>query len=172
MLNNQPYTLINLRNVATTDALAIVSIRNTAEVLHYLDARSLQLAHETEEYMLQLSNTKKCFTRVITYNEIIVGVCYLKDFNPTHHYAFITFYLHKDYWGKGIMKKALTSFLHEAFTSLSNLNRIEAQVHEYNLGSCALLQSVGFIKEGVARSNFYVNNTAFNSHIYAILRND
>lgn len=173
MLNNQPQiTTIILRKIIRTDTSVITTMRNSPEVLKYLDGALITNDYEANAYIAELRNEKNNYARAILYNGVLVGVCYLKEFNPTHRFAFITFYLHNNYWGKGIMQQALTQFVNTAFVDMPALHRIEAQVHEHNLGSCTLLARIGFIKEGEARNNFFVNHQSFNSHVYSLLRTD
>ncbi len=173
MLNNQPQiATIILRKIVPADALVITTLRNTPQVLKYLDATVITNAKQANTYIAQLRNEKTNYARVIVYNGILVGICYLKDFNTTHRFAFITFYLNNNYWGKGIMQHALTHFISTAFVDIPALHRIEAQVHEHNEGSCALLARIGFTKEGEARNNFFVNEQPFNSQVYSLLRTD
>jgi RimJ/RimL family protein N-acetyltransferase len=172
MLNNQPQLHLSLRNVTIADMQGLCAIRNTPNVLQYLDAQQLRTPHDENTYTSHLIDATQCYTCIIVCNNKVVGVCYLNSFNPTHRFAFITFYLAQTHWGKGIMKRALQQFVLQAFANLPQLHHIEAQVHEHNTGSCAVLATIGFVKEGEARNNFFVSQEPFNSHVYAILRTD
>ncbi|MBC7411972.1 MAG: GNAT family N-acetyltransferase [Bacteroidia bacterium] len=172
MLNNQPQLHLNLRNVTLADMQALCAIRNTPNVLQYLDAQQLITSHDEHKYINYLMDATQCYASTILYTNEVIGVCYLNNFNPTHRFAFITFYLAHTHWGKGIMKHTLLQFVQLAFANLPQLHRIEAQVHEHNTGSCAALVNSGFVKEGEARNNFFVKEQSFNSHVYAILRTD
>jgi ribosomal-protein-alanine N-acetyltransferase len=172
MLNNQPQLHLSLRNVTLADTQALCAIRNTPNVLQYLDAQQLRTTHDEHTYISHLMDATQCYTSIVLCNNEVVGACYLNSFNPTHRFAFITFYLAQTHWGKGIMKHALQQFVQQAFANLPQLHRIEAQVHEHNTGSCDVLATIGFVKEGEARNNFFVNEQPFNSHVYAILRTD
>lgn len=50
--------------------------------------------------------------------------------------------------GRGLMREALTAALDWGFGEGMQLHRVEAQVHEDNVASVALLQRLGFTQEG------------------------
>ena len=56
--------------------------------------------------------------------------------------------------GKGLMREALGTVLDWGFQEIQ-LNRIEAQVHEKNASSLALLTRLGFVQEGCLRQVAY-----------------
>jgi ribosomal-protein-alanine N-acetyltransferase len=61
--------------------------------------------------------------------------------------AYLAFYGHAEYSGRGYMKEGVHLVLRHAFRTLG-LHRVEANVQPGNGRSLALLQSLGFKKEG------------------------
>lgn len=67
--------------------------------------------------------------------------------NNQHDRAEICYDLHKNYWRKGIMRKALQQVMEFAFKKIG-LVRIEAITVKENLASMKILERCGFIYEG------------------------
>jgi len=85
-----------------------------------------------------------------------------------HQYASVGCFLDKDYWGKGIMAKALKELLFYAFAE-EGLHRIEAQIHEDNKRSIRFFEKFGFVFEARLKENFFVNGTFYDSKLYRML---
>lgn len=62
----------------------------------------------------------------------------------------ITLGYDKQNWGKGYASEALRAAIAFCFNELS-MNRIEAEIYEFNLRSIRLFEGLGFTKEGVKR---------------------
>lgn len=85
-----------------------------------------------------------------------------------HHYASVGCFLNKQWWGKGIMAKALKKLLFYAFVE-AGIHRIEAQIHEHNIQSIRFFEKFGFVYEATLKQNFFVNGTFYNSKVYRLL---
>ncbi|KAF2957856.1 GCN5 family acetyltransferase [Thermotoga sp. Ku-13t] len=83
--------------------------------------------------------------------------------------AYITYYLIPEKRGKGLGKAMVLEAIKFAFDTL-NMNRITAEVYEYNDASIALLRSVGFELEGVMKKAKYHAGRYHDIHIYGLLR--
>jgi len=77
----------------------------------------------------------------------MIGKCVLFHYDKDNRRAEIGYILNRQYWRRGLMRQALEAVIQFGFTSL-NLHRIEADVDPGNAGSLALLESVGFKREG------------------------
>lgn len=82
------------------------------------------------------------------------------------HSAEIGYWLGEQFWGRGIMTKAVGLLAEYGFTSLG-LKRIYSGVFAYNAGSCRVLEKNGFIKEGVFRSAVCKNGVFHDEVRYA-----
>ena len=87
--------------------------------------------------------------------------------NITHHRAEITYDLAKNYWRKGIMKKAMHCVVDFAFHQMQLL-RIEAVTRKENTASSALLKNVGFSHEGTLKNYRFYDGKAWDVEMYAI----
>jgi RimJ/RimL family protein N-acetyltransferase len=74
-------------------------------------------------------------------------------------------------WGKGIAKRALIIGLDYAFT-VTNLQKICAEVYGFNERSQKLFEGLGFQKEGVLRSHEVHNGARQDMHLYGILKHE
>lgn len=75
------------------------------------------------------------------------------------------------YWRKGIMTEALSRAIRFGFDEMK-LNRIEVTAMETNPASIALVESVGFVKEGVLREWSRYNGKLIDEHVFSLLRSD
>jgi len=74
-------------------------------------------------------------------------------------------------WGKGYAKEALTAVINYCFMEL-NLNRIGAEIYEFNPRSIHLFENLGFQREGVARQNVFKKGEFRNEYIYGLLKGE
>lgn len=79
-----------------------------------------------------------------------MGAVGVNDISPVHHCAELGYWLLPQYWGQGIVSRALKLFLSVAFEQLQ-LHRIEAVVELENHRSRRVLEAAGFTHEGVRR---------------------
>ena len=91
--------------------------------------------------------------------------------NNMHHRAEITYDLSRDYWRKGIMKKAIQAVINYAFTEMKLL-RLEAVTRHDNNASIALLKKLKFVHEGTLRNYRYYNGKAWDIEMFAIVPKD
>lgn len=87
--------------------------------------------------------------------------------NNLHHRAEITYDLSRDYWRKGIMKKAMRIVLQYAFHTMK-LSRVEAVTRHDNQASLALLKSLGFAHEGRLKNYRYFDNQSWDIEMFGI----
>ncbi|ANQ53372.1 GCN5 family acetyltransferase [Thermosipho sp. 1063] len=85
--------------------------------------------------------------------------------------AYITYYVRSDMRGKGYGKVILKKAIDYAFDEM-NLNRLTAEVYEYNEISIYLLEKLGFVKEGVLRKAKYSQGRYFDIYVYGLLKDE
>ncbi len=103
------------------------------------------------------------------YNEII-GVCSLTNIVKGPFQACnIGYAISKQYEGSGLMKKLCSHVIEYAFEEV-NLNRVMANYIPRNHRSEALLKSLGFRKEGFAKSYLFINGK-WEDHVLTSLIN-
>ena len=85
--------------------------------------------------------------------------------------ADVGYWLGKSYWRHGVMREVLTAVVDLGFNEL-NYQKLEADVFSLNVAGRALVESVGFRLEGVARSANLKNNEWTDTAFYGLLHED
>lgn len=71
--------------------------------------------------------------------------------------------------GRGLMREALQAALGDAFSARVGLHRVQANVRPENTRSLALLDRLGFEREGLAREYLFIDG-AWRDHVMTALR--
>lgn len=101
----------------------------------------------------------------------LIGTCGYHKINKPHFKAEIGYDLQPSYWGKGIMKEAISCMLTYGYEELQ-FNRIEAFVDPENIASAKLLSRLGFHYEGFLRDAFFEKGRFVNAELYSLLRHE
>ena len=103
-------------------------------------------------------------------NKKIIGTIGFNNFTKSHR-ATIGFDLQSNFWNNGFITEALAVILKFGFSQLE-INRIEAEVMQGNIGSEKVLSKLGFRNEGVLRQWLYWNGIHFDMTMFSILKSD
>ena len=101
----------------------------------------------------------------------MIGACGFNDWQPEHHRIDLGYWLLPDYWGRGIMQRALPPILRHAFT-LMNVHRVHADVEPENLASIHLLRKLGFAHEGTLRDVEFKDGIYLSLHQLSLISTD
>lgn len=101
---------------------------------------------------------------------ILVGVCCLFNF-ANQHKAELGYWLGAAYQNQGIMTEAVRAVVTYAFDAM-RMGRIYALTSTRNHPSIAMLQKLGFIKEGVLRRDSIRDGVWDDSALCALLKDD
>lgn len=104
-------------------------------------------------------------------NNKIIGDCGYYIIDSNNHIGKISYRLSKNFWGKGIMTKAIRRIVKCGFEEIG-LNRIEASVIPSNSGSIKILEKIGFKKEGIHREELRKKDEFYDLVVYSILKKD
>lgn len=85
--------------------------------------------------------------------------------------AELGYWLAEDYWGRGIMTRAVIQLCREGFSAFE-LDRIYAEPFAANAGSRRVLEKAGFVCEGIMRSAVFKNGKTQDYCMYALLREE
>lgn len=80
-----------------------------------------------------------------------VGACDLSEIDRWHRRAEVGFMLGRDAWGHGYALEAMRAVI--AFAATNGLRKLTARTHLGNRRSEALLEKLGFSKEGLLRGH-------------------
>ena len=101
----------------------------------------------------------------------LIGTIGYNNWSAKHKRAEIGYELHPDFWGYGYAKEAVLKVISYGFSELG-LTRIGAIVFLENENSNRLLKSIGFKQEGILKDYMYQNGQAYDTYIYALLKED
>ena len=99
----------------------------------------------------------------------LIGQCTLFNRSAICRRAEIGYALASSAWGQGYMNEALKALVRYGFEQL-DLNRIEADVDPRNVASTAVLERLGFEREGLLRERWIVSGEVSDSALYGLLR--
>jgi RimJ/RimL family protein N-acetyltransferase len=99
----------------------------------------------------------------------LIGTCALYELNPQHARAGLGYALMPSHWGKGLASEAATLAISYGFFELG-LHRIEADTEPHNLRSNAVLERLGFAREGLLRQRFHHPDGIQDSLIFGLLQ--
>ena len=89
--------------------------------------------------------------------------------NWEHGLAEVGYALSTPFQRRGIMKRAIQLLVDELFAS-TQIERLEARCALDNVGSQKVLESTGFVREGILRSYFRLRGTRVDNYLYARLK--
>lgn len=98
----------------------------------------------------------------------LIGATTLFALNRAQGRAEIGYALRSSHWGRGYAQEALRLALEHAFDGLA-LRRVEADIDPRNVGSCTLVERLGFVREGLLRERWHVADETCDSAIYGLL---
>jgi ribosomal-protein-alanine N-acetyltransferase len=162
-----------LRRTREDDAQEFLSIRNNDNVLKYLDREKTASVEEVLQLIKTIDadiDSGNAINWAITTkdSDLLIGnICFWK-INHQHYRAEIGYTLHPSFWGKGIMKEAITKVIDYGFNQLG-FHSIEANVNPKNIRSIKLLEGLQFVREGYFRENYYYNGKFLDSAIYSLV---
>jgi RimJ/RimL family protein N-acetyltransferase len=115
-------------------------------------------------------DTDNSFVWAITVDDVAVGTVsvYRKD-NIHRLTATIGYYVAEEYWGKGVMTKAVKQACQYIFDN-TDIIRIFADPFATNIASCCVLEKVGFAYEGTLKSNAIKNGQLVDMKMYALIK--
>ena len=101
----------------------------------------------------------------------VIGTCTLAALSWEHRRAEVGFALARAAWGQGYMSEALPAMIRFGFDALE-LHRLEADVDPRNQSSIALLERMGFRREGYLRERYRLNGEIQDAVLYGLLRSE
>jgi len=116
------------------------------------------------------ADCERTYAWAITVDDIAIGSIgvFRKD-NVHRLTAEVGYYIAEEYWGKGIMTKAVKQACHYIFEN-TDIVRIFAEPYAHNGASCCVLEKAGFAYEGTLRNNAIKNQCLIDTKMYAIIK--
>jgi ribosomal-protein-alanine N-acetyltransferase len=161
-----------LRRLVREDAGELFFMRSNEDVLRYLGKEPMTTISEAEEFIEKINKSADANENVLwgiallDNPEILIGTICLWNFQHENYRVEIGYLLHPGQWRKGIMKEAIGCVTDYAFSVLG-LHSIEALLSPDNIGSAAVLESNGFVKEGHLKESLYFKGKFKDTAIYS-----
>lgn len=146
---------VTIRPLKEEDAYTSVKWRNDPDVFKYTGnvyQREIKIEDELA-WIRKVTSTPNEFRCAILADDIYVGNIYLTDIHDSQA-TYHIFLGNKEYWGKGVAKKASVLLLDYAFSHL-NLLKVNLKVRPANVRACLLYDSLGFIE--TSRDNEWIS---------------
>ncbi len=138
---------VKIRPLEPEDAYISVKWRNDPEVFKYTAntyGHTIVIEDELNwiKQAIEKTRLKSDYRCAIVADGVYVGNIYLTDVSngKADYHIFIG---NKDYWGKGVAKKASQLIIEYGFFHLG-LSEIKLEVHRRNIAAIKLYQSLGF----------------------------
>jgi RimJ/RimL family protein N-acetyltransferase len=163
---------VHLRELLPSDVPALYAIFSDPRVMRYWSTPAYQDESEAVRLYERIQEgfrSQKLFQWGIAEGPDLFGTCTLFHLDLVHRRGEIGYALAQRSWGKGLAKDAVTTVIEFAFETL-DLHRIEADVDPRNARSLALLERLGFRREGCLRERYLVNGEIQDALLLGLLR--
>jgi RimJ/RimL family protein N-acetyltransferase len=165
-----------LRSLEERDLPALQAIFGDPEVLRYWGGDPTPDEASTRDLLAQIHRgfaRRNLFQWGIARrdDDRVVGTCTLTRIDARNRRAEIGFALGREHWGRGYVAEAMATLLRFAFVDL-DLLRLEADADPRNARSIAVLERLGFRREGLLRERWLVAGEAQDSLVHGLLRRE
>jgi RimJ/RimL family protein N-acetyltransferase len=166
---------IILRPWSVTDATQLALIANNKKIADNLRdgfpfPYSLKDARDWLDIILPENLPVKFFAIEID-NQLVGSIGIVSKTDIYRKNFEIGYFLSEDFWGNGIVTKAIKAATSYAFKEF-DIVRIYAEPFSDNLGSRRALEKAGFMLEATLKHNVIKNGIIKDSCIYSVLRED
>lgn len=160
-----------LRQIREDDAEALFPVLSDPEVMTWWSSGPHVSLAETEAYVASNAAEGQGFLcwAITMEDDAALGWVILVDGKPA--VKEIGYILHRDRWRSGIAREAVARVIDYGFAEL-DLRRIFADTDPENSGSIALLERLGFRREGHLRGEWETHIGVRDSLIFGLLRDE
>lgn len=160
-----------LRQLREDDAAALFPVLSDPEVMTWWSSGPHTSPAETADYVKGNASEGQGYLcwAITAGDDEALGWVILIDGKPD--VKEIGYILHRDHWGRGIVREAAARVIEHGFDELK-LRRIFADTDPENAGSIGLLERLGFQREGHLRSEWETHIGVRDSLIYGLLRDE
>ena len=162
---------VTLRPVEEDDLEFVTEGVNHPQVRPFV-GQSFPTSLDRERRYLEEMNERLDAIQVIAVAEDErVGVVEFDPIDRETGVAEIGFWIHPDHHGQGYGREALCLLVAYAFDEL-RIHKVTANAYDVNAASRGLLESVGFIHEGVGREDAFLDGEYHDTHYYGLLERE
>lgn len=165
-----------LRQPVEADVPAFRRVFGSSEDLKYWSHGPLADDAAVRDYLNSIRSgveERRLFQWAVTLADTdqMIGTCTLTSWDRDNRHADIGFILARAFWGRGYAREAVHRVLTFGFEAM-DLHRVEADVHPENEASLRLLESLGFVREGLLRERWCTFGAWEDSVLLGLLRRD
>ncbi|RPF54093.1 GNAT family N-acetyltransferase [Aquisalibacillus elongatus] len=164
--------LVDLGDVGELFKLTDESREHLRAWLPWLDRTKTQ--KDTEEYIKfskKLYAENKGMNTIVLYKGDMAGVAGFNEIDWDNRIAYIGYWLGEQYTGKGIMTRVAGALTDYAFNGLG-MNKVDIRAAEFNIGSRAIPERLGFKQEGRIRSSEFLYDHYVDHIVYGMLKDE
>lgn len=167
---------LTLRPLRTEDASPLFAMYSDVEFMRYWSFPVMKRYEQAVDYVARrmqgsVTQTEIFWAIDLTATNETIGTCCLFNADLVSKRAEIGFGLHRPFWGRGYMTEAARAAVDCAF-DLLRLHRLEAEIDPRNTPSARVLERLGFVKEGLLRERWIIDDEISDGAIYGLLRTD
>ncbi|HEU0035191.1 MAG TPA: GNAT family protein [Kofleriaceae bacterium] len=168
---------VRLRPYRASDGDALFRVFGDPEVARYWSFPPWTERAQAEAYLAPLIAELPDAPTVLPWviadraHDELVGTTTIFAWHREQRRAEIGYSLQRAHWGQGIAREAVSRVLDHGFTELG-LRRFEADIDPRNAASIALVERLGFRREGLLRERWLVGGEACDSVVYGLLARD
>jgi len=165
-----------LRKMTPQDVTALLKHFGNPEVIKFIDMQPIKTIEQADEWLRWMGGFFAArdglrWGVVLKADGSFIGSGGLHNWNKEANYAELGFDIAAEQWRQGYATEVASALIEFGWNQL-NLNRIEADILQGNLGSGLVLEKLGFRKEGVLRQRVRKGGKYYDIYLYGLLRSD
>lgn len=158
------------------DADSIWRIGNDPEVLINVSPMPSPYGHEDAVQLVSFAQQRLLLGEdfhmcIRLEDKQLVGMCSIAKLDRLNKKVELGYWLGRTYWGNGYAREAIRLIMGFGFSSLE-VNRIYATVLVGNDRSIKLLESLGYVREGIERDGIFHMGKFQDDLVFGILKKD
>ena len=172
-----------VRGVTAADLPQLLPINADDRVTHHLPYASWQSMADAEAWLariegLQAAGGTQQWVLTLRETGTVIGAAVIFKYDEASARAELGYLMSPACWGQGLMREAVTALLDHAFArhaaveATDGLRRMEAEANPLNTASNALLQRMGFTREGTLRQRWTAKGKTYDTHIWGLLHDE
>ncbi|WP_033073360.1 GNAT family N-acetyltransferase [Sphingopyxis sp. MWB1] len=161
-----------LRQIRADDAPVLFPVLSDPQVMIWWSSAPQETLAETQSYVAKNAAEDQgygCWAITLSGDDTALGWVVLYNGKPG--VKEIGYILHRDHWGGGVAREAVSRVIDHGFDDLG-LRRIFADTDPENHGSIAMLQRLGFQREGYLRAEWETHMGVRDTLIFGLLRDE
>lgn len=167
---------LRLRGVAGSDFDDFYALHSDSRVMRYWSFPAWTAPTQAQAYFDSACTSRDpahmlCWAMARIEDDRLIGAVTLYGIEREQERAAIGYALSTEHWGRGYASEAVGLALAHAFDGLG-LRRIEADIDPRNAASCALVERLGFEREGLLRERWHVAGELCDTALYGLLARD